>query len=452
MDLNTSLYLVQEWNDFTMTKKIVLLDFCSEKNRGDAAMQVGILKLVFRYFYEPMISIISVFGANQSNNLINEYDHSKSWPVRILGGLKPTYYPISDTKSKPVFVFEILNAVMFIFDIVLLLLLGLKTPIFIIKYLIPRVYHDSIDELVQADLVIWKGRNFRSRDNLFIEIYRTMHVVFHPLVCFALNKPVACVGASLWHLNNPFSRMILRYTFNKCQSISFREKNSFDEARKLIGDKSKTELLLLPDLSFVIYDDGRLIKAQRNPIPNTEYPQTVGITVVDWNGEGNSVREKYKNALSGTIQFLLNKGVKIKIIPQVTKNWETSHNMTAEIISEQVDSQNISIIEGEPQVKDLLLIYSKLDFLIATRMHSAIFASMVGTPLAIISYDKGGKWSILQELGYSEYMINYSDATLESIISKISGCWKERDVMLQVVEHNINTNFRNVDQNISALL
>jgi hypothetical protein len=109
-------------------KKIVLLDFCSEKNRGDAAMQVGLLKLVYRYFRDPIISIISVFGANQSRQLINEYDHSIKWPVSILGGLKPTFYPLDNSEVKSILSIELKQALYFVINLFFLFFLAIKIP------------------------------------------------------------------------------------------------------------------------------------------------------------------------------------------------------------------------------------------------------------------------------------------------------------------------------------
>jgi len=89
-------------------------------------MQVGLLKLVFRHITDPIVSIISVFGANQSTLLINEYDHSATFPVTILGGLKPTFYPLGESTSAPILFIELKQALYFCLSIFLLFLLFLN--------------------------------------------------------------------------------------------------------------------------------------------------------------------------------------------------------------------------------------------------------------------------------------------------------------------------------------
>ncbi len=452
MDSKVSFYLNRDKVELGNHNKVVLLDYCSEKNRGDAAMQVGLLKLVFRFIKEPIISIITVFGSNQSGELLQEYDHSINWPVKILGGLKPTYFPINNHKVDSLFPFEFKQGIMFFVDLVFLLLISLKIPIKLIKYIVPRGYHETIDAINNADLVIWNGRNFRSRKNHLIEFYRTLHVVFHPLVCIALKKPIACVGASLWHLHNPLSRMLMRYTFNKCFFVSFREELSYKEARILLGRDCKTELALLPDLSFAMYEEGKKIKHNRAPISNNTYPKVIGFTIVDWAGDGYKAREEYKTAIKDVIRFYLKHNSRIVIIPQVTKTWEDNNALITEIIKDQKNNENISIIMGEPTVEELLINYSKLDFLIATRMHSAIFASFVGTPLVVISYDAGGKWSIIQELGYRDYLINYSDISYEKLIDKINNCWSNKNQILTTIENETRFYAERVEQNILRII
>lgn len=433
-------------------KKIILLDFCSEKNRGDAAMQVGLLKLVFKYFRDPIISIVSVFGANQASKFIYEYDHSLKWPVSIYGGLKPTFFPIGSSEVGSKLISELKQGIFFFFSLVLLFFLAIKAPFSLIRKIVPDEYYNTIERIRDAGFVIWNGRNFRSRSNQLIELYRIMHVVYHPLVCISLSKPIACIGASVWHLNNPISRLILKYTFNKCFFISLREESSYNETIKLLGEQRKNKVSLLPDLSFAVYDVGAEVKKKRAPISNNPIPKTIGLTIVDWVDDGEVVRNNYKNAMAGVIDFYLKHNSKIVIIPQVTKRWEDSNSLISEILNLQKNKDNISIINDDLMIKDLLSIYSKIDFLIATRMHSAIFASFVGTPLIAISYDRGGKWSIIKELGYEDFLFNYSDVNSLKLINSVQSFWASKNIILDNINNAVLNYSTVVDLNIKILI
>lgn len=430
---------------------ILLLDYCSESNRGDAAMQEGLLKLIYRYFDKPIVSIISVFGANQESKLKKEFDHSRKYPVLFFGGLKPTFYPIDSSEDESILEVEIKNALCFLLSLALLVLLSLKIPTNWARRLLPKKYQSSLLQMESADLVLWKGKNFRPRINGVVEVYRLLNQVFHPLVCFALSKPVACVSASVWHFHNRLSRKILREVFQRCFYVSLREKSSYDEVRELLGKESNTRVELLPDLSFAVCDYDKTIKAKRT-LSDAAIPETIGLTLVDWKDEGHEVRENYKKTITQTIEYFVNLGSKIVIIPQVTKKWEANDLLISEILQAQNMSENISIISGNPSVTELISIYNRMDFLVATRMHSAIFASFAGTPLVAIPYDKGGKWNIIRDLGYRNFIINYSDLNFHSLLSKIEDCWQNKSSILHDVNEKIELNAKLVDKNITDIL
>jgi polysaccharide pyruvyl transferase WcaK-like protein len=136
----------------------------------------------------------------------------------------------------------------------------------------------------------------------------------------------------------------------------------------------------------------------------------------------------------------------------VTKKWESNELVVSEIMNIQGAKENISVFKGNPTIYDLFAIYSKLDFLVATRMHSAIFASFVGTPLIAIPYDKGGKWNIIRELGYKDQIIEYSDLAESRLQEMIQQCWTDKDSILRIVDSNLHRCSELVDQNIIQML
>lgn len=431
---------------------ILLLDFSSENNRGDAAMQVGLLELVFRHFKDPVVTIISVFGANQADQLLNEYDHSLKFPVKILGGLKPTFYPINNNSSKPIFFVELKQAIYFILNILMIILIFLKVPTKIIKKVLPKEFRITFEQIERADLVIWKGKNFRIRSCAIVDLYRIVVQIFHPVVCIALSKPIACVSASVWHLKNPLSRILLRGVFRNCFFLSLREEASYDEAIELIGDVENPKVVLLPDLSFVVFDHAKDIKANRVPFPTSTHPKTIGLTIVDWKNEGDVARENYKEVIISVIDYYVKAGSNIVIIPQVTKQWEAFDLLLSEVMETGRDMKNISIIKGNPTIFELFSIYSNIDILIATRMHSAIFSAFVGTPLVVIPYDKGGKWNIIKDLGYDSQSISYSTVSTKAIIYAIDNCWNNKDEILRLVNERVKQSASSVEHNISMLI
>ncbi|MBM3138612.1 MAG: polysaccharide pyruvyl transferase family protein, partial [Chloroflexi bacterium] len=226
--------------------QVLLLDYCSEKNRGDAAMQVGLIRLVQKYFHHSDISAVTVFGANQTQGFYKEYDHTLKMSVTLLGGLKPTFFPLGDNETRLEFFIELMNLVFLAFSSIVLLLLALKLPTPIIAHFLPAEFRKTLYAIRDADVVIWNGRNFRSRENWLLEAYRTFNVIYHPLLCKLLSKPMVCVGASLWNLNSPLSKRLLRSVFEYCTFISFREPYSYKAAQTLLDPQREGHIRLLP--------------------------------------------------------------------------------------------------------------------------------------------------------------------------------------------------------------
>mgnify|MGYP006291999053 FL=1 len=429
--------------------RVVLLDFSSEKNRGDAAMQVGLLNLVTKYFPNSTISVISVIGANQQELIEDEHDHSSKYPINILGGLKPTFY--SPEKDKSILIIEIKQALTFLLNVLFLFLVIIKVPFTILAKLLPKSFRSTLSELKEADLIIWKGKNFRKRKNNILDFYRLFAQVYHPIICIALSKPIACISASVWHLKNPLSRKLLKWVFRKCVLVSVRENNSYKEAKKLLKTSADPILHLLPDLSFAVYEQAQIYEKAASQLSNLEKPSAIGLTIVDWMNDGEEARENYKDTLLEIVDHYLRNHIKIVVIPQVTKKWEAYDSILVDILKETGNPEKIEVLKGDPDIYNLFSIYSDIDLLIATRMHSAIFSAFVGTPLVAIPYDKGGKWNIIKDLGYEKQMINYTDVTFEKVLSEVDYCWKNRLEMMNIRKKMIQQYADIVEKNISLL-
>lgn len=409
-------------------RNILLLDYCSEKNRGDAAIQAGLTELVREGFPGADIRIMSVFGSNQKEDIGNEYDHSRKLGIPLLGALRPTFYPVGNGSSRSALASELLNLSFSWLSLILLLFSFAGMPSGAILSLLPKDFRASWSALREADLVVWRGRNFRDRKNAFVETYRIFNLVFHPLICIALRKKIACVGVSVWNLRGFFSAGMLRFVFSRCFFISVREELSLDNMKRLFDDRIMAKAFLLPDLSFAAF---------RNMVPAPETgvsggigkrPAQIGLTLMDWRSEGRKARENYMMEMAGCLKHLINEGAKIYLIPQNLKKWESCEGLCREIRHLSCSSKDdLTLLPGEPDIYELLDIYRELDLLIATRLHSAIFASVAGTPVIAVSYDSGGKWGVLKRLGLGDYMSSYSDIKAEDLLNKIDAVRKERD-------------------------
>lgn len=428
-------------NPDTSSLKIVIVDYVSEKNRGDAAIHLGLIKILQKSYPNAVLAAVSVFGANQFPEMELEYDQSVNLGIKIYGGLVPTFYPATKNRVKPVMLFEIQNLFGLFFQLWLLIALKLKIPIRFLKHLMSKKYQMTFELIEKSDLIVIRGRNYRDRKTAALEIFRMLSKIYHLLLCSQLSKKMVLLGASVWEQKSNLADRLLGFAFKSCEFVTVREPGSFEVAKRIAHSYNFQEPMLIPDLSFAAFADCKDIIVNRADLSKGLYPAVIGLTLHDWKPESLDLRNKYLESITGLAKFYSNLGSQVIIIPQVSVTWEDNSKLVKELLL-NVGTGRIDVIRGDPSVRELLQLYSSLDLLVATRMHSAIFAAAVNTPIVAIAYDKGGKWNIIEELGYRDYLINYDDVTPEILIDKTALCWKNKSNLVffaqGIVEKNIN--------------
>ncbi len=423
--------------------KVVIIDYVSEKNRGDAAIHNGLINLLQKSFPNAVLSAVSVFGANQFPEMNQEYDQSSVLGIQIYGGLVPTFFPANKKREKPILLFEFQNFLGLIFRLWLLFALKLKIPLRLLKFFISKKYRVTLELIENADLLVIRGRNYRNRKTAALEIFRILSKIFHLLLCSQLSKKMVLIGTSVWDQKSNLADRLLGFAFKACEFVTVRERGSFKVAKKLAITYNFPEPFLLPDLSFAVFNDRKDIILNRMRAFRRPYPKVIGLTIHDWKTQGLKTRDNYLKSISGLVKYYSDLHSRIVIIPQVSINWEDNSELLDEL-KFTVRTNNIDVIKGNPSVQELLQIYSKLDLLVATRMHSAIFAAAVNTPIIAIAYDKGGKWNIIEELGYKDYLMNYDQVTPELLIKKTVDCWHNKESLVTVAENCVSKNTDNI--------
>lgn len=422
--------------------KVVFLDFWSDKNRGDAAMQVVQVNMLRSLMPNSHITVIAAFGANQSEFLSEELDETTPLVDNVVGGLRATYVPFGSKVLQKSFLRKALN----------ILALGLGLLMLPIWFLVGKTslfdgffsssWKKSIRALRECDLVLWNGRNFRV-DTVRREPYEIWNLLYNPVVAQLFGKPIAAIGASIWTLKHPVARYLLRVVMGRAYFVSLREETSMRNAKELLAGKS-VQLELLPDLSLALLNEQNKSRSTRNVPENLN---RLGVTVVDWINSGEEARRNYVDALRAFLKgFLKSPENSVVLIPQVTYDMEKTGSLEEELMRDL--GGNISIYSGSPKVSQLVDMYAGLDFLVATRMHSAIFALSSGTPVVTIPYDAGGKWAILDMMGAMNIAVPFESITPEKLCMKIDEVWSRRETMLATVKQKLPELSIQVEDNI----
>lgn len=418
-------------------QKIIILDLISEKNRGDAAIQVGLLKILRRSYPGATFTLVSTIGANQYPDLLQEYDHSLPNGESICGGLIPTYYPLKK-KAGMVPLFEIKNALGVISRLLILAAIKLKFPVQLVKFFLSSKYHQVFDRIIEADLVVIKGRNYRQRKSEGLEIFRVITKIIMILFCAQLKKRIFLIGVSAWEQRSELATRILANAFKSCKLVTVRERSSLETVQNMAARYHFDTPLLIPDLSFATFESRSEIIRSREDFPATDIPLRIGLTLLDWKTDELLIRIKYLESISQCIAHFSQRGAKFIVIPQVIIKWDESSDAIERLCSEH--EKNIIVIKDDLNEGELLRAYAALDMLLGTRMHSAIFAAAVNTPFVAIANDSGAKWSIIEDLGYKNYLIDYRDVTAQTLIDKINDCWRNKNDLVYYAGHVVEKN------------
>lgn len=409
-------------------KNVLLLDVWSDRNRGDAAMQIALVRLIRRRLPQSRITAMTVLGANQSSTIAGEFDETGPLVDEIVGGFRPTTAPIGSRQARALWVRKAVGAASLLAGFVALPIWPVAARSRAVRALLPRSLQRTVLAMQSADLVIWRGRNFRA-NSIGREPVEVWTRIYNPLVALMLGKPVACIGSSVWPLRHPLARLMVRSVAGRALFVSLREQASFDCAATLLHDKP-VRLELLPDLSLVIVAGEKASIAHRQ-LPAK--PARLGVTLNDWRGCGRKAHDEYVRALVRFLgRFLEGGGTEVVLIPQVTLAMERADSIER-ILVEKLGADRVRVVAGSPSVMELTSLYAGIDLLIATRLHSAVFALCQGTPVVAIPYDAGAKWGVLDTIGARDLDVPFDGLTADLLARKVEAVWERREELLASV-------------------
>jgi polysaccharide pyruvyl transferase WcaK-like protein len=341
------------------------------------------------------------FGTNEMALAAEEVSYTSAQLDRVHGGLRRTYYSARNFGRLGRRTAKLISLCSFLELFVLLLLYKLG-----LRWLVPRAKREVMDVISNAELVIWKGKNFRDYGGL-AGINRQLTLLSAGVAASFLNRNIHCVNASVWQMRGTAERRLVRWAFSRCRSISVREPPSLIaiEELRLPG----IPVRFAQDLSFYCLQNQHGASGVKRTAAAAIHD--VALTVTQW---GNSAsQQKYLNTLRECVRNLIACGARrFVIVPQVTRAAEDSSQLVAALndFFRNDAAASLTVLPGSPDIDALLNTYERTKLLVGTRMHSCVFALSVATPFVAIAYDAGPKWDILKEFWPDKFMFEYGSA------------------------------------------
>lgn len=266
-----------------MSKQITILDFCSEKNRGDAAIQLALINLIKDNKRQNIgLSIVTVFGNNEIDKMDSEFDHSPFNGIRYHGSIKPTFYSLKIFGRKNIFISEVMGALGMIYSFYHLILLVLGLSIEKMKYFVSKRDFRTLETIHSADLIIIKGRNYRNRSNKLLEIFRTAGLIYSGILPIIFRKKIVLIGGSFWPLRKGIPSYLMTWFLDHCYLVAVRESFSYNLLQNLLNKENKKKIRLIPDLAFNAFDNDLLNHYKNIKKPSRVQKRKIGLVLVDW--------------------------------------------------------------------------------------------------------------------------------------------------------------------------
>jgi polysaccharide pyruvyl transferase WcaK-like protein len=402
-------------------KSVVLLDLWTDTNRGDCALQLGLIEMVRDRWPGAKVFGVFRFGFNEIETAQAETTFTAAALDAHSGGLRRTYYSAENHERFGPRTAKLLSLLSFIELSAALAAFKLH-----LYFLLPRSLRESMRRIATADILIWKGKNFRDYGGIG-GINRQLTLLSAGIAGSLLNSNIHCVNASVWEMRNPVERKLVAFAFERCKSISVREPASLKAMQHFGSAFRKTHFA--QDLSF--YYLKRAPKPISRAAADSRGRHDVALTITKW---GDSVSQRtYVDTLLRCVRDLTALGAnRFVIVPQVTRRAEDNSELIEKLQQALANRNDVSVevIPGSPSIAELLEIYSRACLLIGTRMHSCVFALAAGTPFVAIAYDHGPKWDILKQFWPERFLFTYG-ANAELVAEAASELYQQSGAVLE---------------------
>jgi polysaccharide pyruvyl transferase WcaK-like protein len=148
-----------------------------------------------------------------------------------------------------------------------------------------------------------------------------------------------------------------------------------------------------------------------------------------WPAEDRALYQRYIREMARAISQLLHRQYFIVIV------WSAlSDKSVLPDLIEQLDAISKSRLDRQihiPRInswRDLVSVLSDVDFLIASRLHSAILSCVAGTPAVMISFDPKVD-RLMADLEQTEYLLHIQDFVAEDVIEALERAKMHREVI-----------------------
>jgi len=400
---------------------ILIINLHSALNLGDEAILRKSLDLLKIRYPEATFSLMA--------------NHPQTWALYNENIIVPSFIKI--TKQNNVF-----NSIIRLLRLVFILLLD------IINIKFPISQNDiskTIESVNQANIIFsCGGGNFYS--NSFIALDLMLNILC--LIYSGIKKKrLIMLPQSFGPFNNRFHTYLLKFGLKFSSLIFTRDIISEKLLKEIKVPSSKVELL--PDLAFAI---GKSKDDMKKKLKSLK----IGVTRIEREKQYHGFKNQigYLEELINTLIYLSKfKNASIFLFVQCYgPSPDQNDNIITKLIYQDLKSQNVDAHlknfyqESTTIIRDL----SRMDLLIASRMHTAIFGITNYVPTLLIGYQPKAK-GLFTMLGLENYYVSIEDIKENTIKNKVLDLLENNPFFIRKLKDQIPMMKYNITERITNL-
>ncbi|HJT66296.1 MAG TPA: polysaccharide pyruvyl transferase family protein [Pyrinomonadaceae bacterium] len=290
--------------------------------------------------------------------------------------------------------------------------------------LLPRLLLTSTErrdlvEYKNADLIVSSGGTY------LVENYSLAARIFDYQISLYFEKPLVFFTQSLGPFADPSNRKALTPIFEQSIAILVRDELSSRNLADL--GASRTRIHVAADAAFALSDLAALESAKL-PVARSGRSLRVAISVREWRHfksvDPAQGMKQYIDALRAVSRHLVNKHdaeiTYLSTCQGMPEYWTDDSKLAQQIVDGQPETAlpSVSVDSSFHHPAELAKMLKNYDLVIATRMHMAIIALSVGTPVLPIAYEFKMQ-ELFERLGQARWVQDMETLSPDTFISAV---------------------------------
>ncbi len=396
--------------------RFLITDVNTSYNKGDAAIGIGMIKVIQKYFPKSEITLLTPTPI-EDRKYYSKYDAKTE--MQLLNHVN---------RKLPQFVYKI------VFPLKLLLLMSCA------KMNFPKStkHRKTLDHILNADLIIScsGGRLGKGNFNSILDALLPMYFAKK------LGKKVYLCAQSIEPFTNKIVKNLTKFVLNHLDLITVRESNSFDVLKSI---DIKTKVFLTADLAFLLdsppNESGKLLVKECGIPQNNNL--RIGITVTDWrvpNKDAKTKRQEFINEITKALEKIIEiHNATIIFFPQVIFAPKEDDRILSLKIKNNIKnslSSHVFVLTQNFEPSQLKSMMGTMDLFIGKRLHSCIFALSKCVPTLLLGYEKKA-WGIMKMLDHEKYVLDINNIKAEKLTSMVNDLLKNKSSIINRLENKI---------------